>query len=128
MDYLVNLINDPDVRWLASIGETLRPDYINVEQDLLWKDSPFDWIRCLPSRRKGKVGEQLVAGWCAAKGFDVTSSGDSDADRVIAGKRASRSKCRLSGRTGATSFNNCAINNMHMSSALASRLSTPTAG
>ena len=87
MEHLVTRITDPDVLWLASIGETLRPDYINVEQDLLWKDSPFDWIRRLPSRRKGKVGEQLVAGWCAAKGFDVIASGDSDADRVIAGKR-----------------------------------------
>ena len=83
----MNRILDPEVRWLASSGQMLRNDYINDEQDRLWKDSPFDWIRRLPSRRKGKVGEQLVAGWCAAKGFDVTASGDSDADRIIAGKK-----------------------------------------
>ena len=87
MDHPVNRIEDPEVRWLASLGATLREDYVNVEQDRLWKDSPFDWIRPLPSRRKGKIGEQLVAGWCAAKGFDVTAAGDSDADRVIAGQR-----------------------------------------
>ena len=80
-------ILDPEVRWLASNGQMLQGDYINPEQDRLWKDSPFDWIRRLPSRRKGKVGEQLVAGWCAAKGLDVTTSGDSDTDRIIAGKR-----------------------------------------
>ena len=77
MDDLVSRIRDPEVLWLASLGTTLQADYVNVEQDSLWKDSPFDWIRRLPSRRKGKVGEQLVAGWCAAKGFDVTGSGDS---------------------------------------------------
>ena len=80
-------IADPDVRFIAALGETLRDDYTNVEQEALWKDSPFDWIRRLQSRRKGKVAEQLVAGWCAAKGFSVGASGDSDADRVIAGRR-----------------------------------------
>ncbi|MGB9593310.1 MAG: hypothetical protein ACPL7R_04125 [Anaerolineae bacterium] len=35
----------------------------------------------------GKIGEQLVAGWCAAKGLDVVASGDSEADRIIAGRR-----------------------------------------
>ena len=87
MDDAVNRIDDPEVRYLASLGQTLRGDYVNVEQDRQWKDSPFDWIRRLPSRRKGKIGEQLVAGWCAAKGFDVTAAGDSEADRVIAGQR-----------------------------------------
>ena len=80
-------ILDPEVRWLASCAQMLRSDYTNAEQDRLWEGSPFDWIRRLQSRRKGKVGEQLVAGWCAAKEFDVTASGDSEADRVIAGKR-----------------------------------------
>lgn len=80
-------ITDPEVRLLAALGGTLRSDYVNAKQDQQWKDSPFDWIRRLPSRRKGKIGEQLVAGWCAAKGFDVTAAGDADADRVIAGQR-----------------------------------------
>ena len=40
MDHLMNCITDPDVLWLAGSGEMLRPDYINAEQDLLWKDSP----------------------------------------------------------------------------------------
>ncbi|MGC9359537.1 MAG: hypothetical protein ACP5G7_04060 [Anaerolineae bacterium] len=80
-------IGDPDVRMLAGIAETLRGDYVNRDQEALWAGSPFDWIRRTSSRRKGKIGEQLVAGWCAAKGFSVSASGDSEADRVIAGFR-----------------------------------------
>lgn len=83
----MNRIDDPEVRLLASSAQMLQSDYTNAEQDRLWKDSPFDWIRRLPSPRKGKAGEQLVSGWCAAKGLDVTASSDSDADRVIAGQR-----------------------------------------
>lgn len=49
--------------------------------------SPFQWILSLPSRSKGAVGEALVAGWCAAKGFDVVRTGDSQADRIIEGHR-----------------------------------------
>ena len=87
MNRPANRITDPDVRWLATLGDTLREDYVDVEQDRIWNGSPFDWIRRLPSRRKGKIGEQLVSGWCATQGFDVTSSRDSDADRIIAGRR-----------------------------------------
>lgn len=72
---------------LASIAGTLKADYVREESDDPWAGSPFEWIRRLPSRTVGKIGEQLVAGWCAAKGLDVTSSGDSEADRVIAERR-----------------------------------------
>lgn len=80
-------IQDPEVRILASIASMLKSDYIREEADDPWARSPFGWIKTLPSRQVGKIGEQLVAGWCAAKGLDVTISGDSEADRVIAGKR-----------------------------------------
>jgi hypothetical protein len=72
---------------LAMIAGTLRGDYVKPESDDPWVGSPFAWIRTRPSRQVGKIGEQLVAGWCAAKGLDVTSTGDSEADRVIAGRR-----------------------------------------
>jgi hypothetical protein len=52
-----------------------------------WLGSPFAWIKTRPSRQVGSIGEQLVAGWFAAKGLDVLRTGDSDADRVIDGKR-----------------------------------------
>ena len=80
-------IRDPEVGLLAAIAGTLRDDYVKSAEADPWSDSPFKWIKTRPSRQVGKIGEQLVAGWCAAKGFDVTRSGDSEADRVIAGKR-----------------------------------------
>ncbi len=80
-------IRDPDVQLLAAIAATLKQDYISEGAIDPWAASPFAWIRTLKSRRVGKVGEQLVAGWCAAKGFDVTRSPDGDADRVIGNRR-----------------------------------------
>lgn len=80
-------IKDPEVLLLASIAGTLKGDYVREGLADPWAGSPFAWIRTRPSRQVGKIGEQLVAGWCAAKGLDVVSSGDSQADRVIAGRR-----------------------------------------
>jgi hypothetical protein len=77
---------DPDLRLLAAISATLMSDYITPENDP-WSGSPFAWIKTRPSRQVGSIGEQLVAGWCAAKGLDVTRTGDTEADRVIAGRR-----------------------------------------
>lgn len=79
-------ITDPEVRLLAGLATTLEPDY--VQDTASWEGSPFKWIKTsLPSRTVGAVGEALVAGWSAAKGFDVTKTGDSDADRIINGHR-----------------------------------------
>jgi hypothetical protein len=72
---------------LAAIAGTLKADYVREGGADPWTGSPFAWIRTRPSRQVGKIGEQLQAGWCAAKGLDVTSCGDSEADRVIAGRR-----------------------------------------
>ena len=78
-------ISDTDVRMLAGIFEMLRGDY--EKENLEWSRSPFGWIKARPSRQVGKIGEQLVAGWCAAKDLSVGPSGDSEADRVIQGRR-----------------------------------------
>lgn len=78
-------IDDPNVRLLAGLASTLHPDYL--DQDYSWKGSPFAWIRTRQSRQVGKIGEQLVAGYLAAKEFDVVRSPDSDADRIINGVR-----------------------------------------
>jgi hypothetical protein len=74
------------VQVLAGISATLQLDYAPPAQDP-WAGSPFQWILQQPSSSKGKIGEQLVAGWCAAKGFDVVRSGDREADRIIEGHR-----------------------------------------
>jgi len=79
-------MSDQDTALLASISAALMGDYIKGGDDP-WIGSPFAWIKTRPSRQVGSIGEQLVAGWFAAKGMDVLRTGDSDADRVIDGKR-----------------------------------------
>jgi hypothetical protein len=80
-------IPDSEVQLLAAVAATLKQDYIREGVVDPWANSPFAWIRTLTSRQIGKVGEQHVSGWCAAKGFDVIRSPDSDADRIIGGRR-----------------------------------------
>lgn len=58
-------IKDPEVLMLATIAGTLKGDYVREGPDDPWAASPFAWIRTRPSRQVGKIGEQLVAGWCA---------------------------------------------------------------
>lgn len=79
-------ITDPDVRILVSCSQTLRADYADEGRE--WIDSPFAWIKTRPSRQVGVIGEKLVAGYLATKGFDVVRSPDSQADRIINGERA----------------------------------------
>ena len=79
-------ITDPEVQELAAHAQLIRSDYESDEADP-WRDSPFGWIKTQASRRVGKIGEQLVAAWCTANGFDVVKSPDSEADRIIEGYR-----------------------------------------
>ena len=72
---------------LATCSLTLRSEYEGTH-DASWRGSPFDWIRTQPSRRKGAIGERLISGYLACKGFDVIRSPDAEADRIVAGKRA----------------------------------------
>jgi len=78
-------ISDPETQLLAQICTTMRADYSDA--DLEWEGSPFAWIKTRPSRQVGAIGEKLVSGWLAAKGFDVIKAGDSDCDRVVEGLR-----------------------------------------
>jgi hypothetical protein len=79
-------ITDPEVQILAGVAGLIESDYAEPDEDP-WAGSPFTWIRRCPSRQRGAIGEQLVAGWCAAKGLDVIRTRDSEADRVIQGHR-----------------------------------------
>ncbi|RIL04970.1 MAG: hypothetical protein DCC71_12205 [Proteobacteria bacterium] len=79
-------IVDEDVRLLAGIASTLSVEY--AAEDLAWAGSPFGWIKTRPSRQVGTIGEKLLAGYLAAKDFDVVKCPDSDADRIVSGVRA----------------------------------------
>ncbi len=76
-------ITDPDVGLLAGIAAALEADY--ASESLAWEGSPFAWIKTRPSRQIGAIGEKLVAGYFAAKDFDVLKAPNSDADRKIGG-------------------------------------------
>lgn len=75
----------PEVRILAGIASTLEADY--TSDDVAWTGSPFAWIKTRPSRQVGAIGEKLIAGWLAARDFNVVRSPDSEADRIIESKR-----------------------------------------
>lgn len=65
------MIADPEVAYLASLAGTLQADYVGEKETRMWRGSPFYWVKGRPSRQIGTIGEALVAGWAAAKGFDV---------------------------------------------------------
>ena len=78
-------ISDPEVQVLAGISAVLQAEY--ASEETAWIGSPFAWIKTRPSRQVGAIGEKLVAGWLAARDFNVARSPDSDADRIIENMR-----------------------------------------
>ena len=78
-------ISNPEVSILVACSETLREEYGEL---VTWEGSPFAWIKMRPSRQIGAIGEKLVSGYLATKGFDVTRSPDREADRLVNGTRA----------------------------------------
>lgn len=75
-------IGDPEVRILSQLSQQLQSDYGIDDRE--WVDSPFAWVRERPSsRQKGTIGEKLVSEYLLRKGFDVTRSPDTEADRII---------------------------------------------
>jgi len=83
----IRQITDPEVQALASIAAILKSDYVKEGQDDPWAGKSVCVDSYSPFTTGWQIGEQLVAGWCAAKGLDVTASHDSEADRIIGGHR-----------------------------------------
>jgi len=66
---------------------SLRLSASYEDEDLEWRNSPFAWIKSRPSRQRGKIAEELVAGLCDVEGLRVARSPDSDADLLVEGVR-----------------------------------------
>lgn len=49
----------------------------------MWTDSPFQWIKNLPSSAIGATGAKLVEHWATSKKFAVDPSGTTEFDRYI---------------------------------------------
>lgn len=86
MEQFSNL-GDLEFQRLVDIAVELssQPQYKQASNP--WRNSPFEWLLRLPSRRRGKAGEELVERWCKKLGLEVQPCRDRDADRIIAGKR-----------------------------------------
>lgn len=111
---MTNHIVDPEVQALAMLAATLRPDY-EGDDDPRWATSPFGRILQRPSRQAGKIGEQLVSGWCAMKELSV-------------GPSEARSSFLASGRLEYSSSSKSAIRIMTIWFALALSRSTRGVG
>jgi len=71
----------PEVQLLAGKASALEIDY--AKDGAAWAGSPFAWIKTRPSRQIGAIGEKIVSEWLGARGFSVSRSPDSDADRLV---------------------------------------------
>ena len=78
--------DDPQEARFIDLAGDLCQSYRDRD-DGSWVGSPFAWILSMPSRTRGAIGEQLVSRWCSEIGLDVEPSPDSEADRLISGRR-----------------------------------------
>ena len=78
-------INSREYHELVAISKALQREY--QDENKVWKGSPFEWIKYRPSRSIGAIGEKIVASWLSLHDFNVARSPDSEADRLIEGKR-----------------------------------------
>ena len=75
----------PDFQMLASTANYLQKHLEEIND--LWKNSPFEWVLQLPARKKGKLGRQLIASFCASQGLYAEPGGDSSEALIFNGVR-----------------------------------------
>lgn len=75
----------PDFEMLAHLAMYIRNDI--VEQTETWEFSPFSWVTQIAAAKKGKLGKNLIASWCAAKNLTVDYPKDKSASLLISGNR-----------------------------------------
>lgn len=71
---------------LGDIGNYLEKKYKSSDayrrSYMAWENSPFAWLLHLPSRTKGKYGEQIVEEWLRREGFALYRSNSLHFDRI----------------------------------------------
>lgn len=77
--------NSLEYKALVHINYMLKSEYLKNNHQ--WDDSPFAWIKHRPSRSVGAIGEKMVSMWLTMHDFNVTRTGDSEADRLVEGIR-----------------------------------------
>lgn len=80
-----NNFDTKEYQELVQISNMIYEEY--KSENILWKGSPFEWIKHRPSRSIGAIGEKIISAWLAMHNFNVSRSSDSQADRIIEGKR-----------------------------------------
>ena len=76
-DYILEKINNnldtpplsDDFQRLAAATSYLQEDFETRNE--IWKHSPFEWLRQLSARQKGKFGRVLISSWCENEGLVV---------------------------------------------------------
>ena len=88
---------------LSTISRSLQKEYESNDH-VRWKDSPFGWLKTRPSRQVGAIAERLLAEWLESScGLSVSRSPDSEADRIVNGKRI-EIKCSTLWKSGGYKF------------------------
>ena len=75
-------------RFLRGIA-IVKNEYANkIEEGEKWADSELGWmLGGFPSRSKGAAVEKIIENYMRLKGYNIISSPDSEADRVVYGQR-----------------------------------------
>lgn len=60
---------------------------VDIPAERIWEIAPFAWLFSYIPRERERIAKRLFAGWCAARELNVVRSPDSEADRIIEGKR-----------------------------------------
>jgi hypothetical protein len=91
-----------EIERYAALIEPLRASARS--EDPAWNGTPFDWVRRLPSpRRRGAIGEALLAAILVEAGVTIERSPDPESDRLVGGI-ASEIKCAFRCERGRYTF------------------------
>ena len=82
-DYVLEIISEElDAPQISNEFQKLAASASYLQQNFdtqieAWKNSPFEWLRQLSARQKGKLGRILITEWCEDEGLVVEKTKDS---------------------------------------------------